>query len=87
MAIGRIDEIAATLDVLPRTICFYRTPSYKKRAKRYKPENVIDVLLAEECECELCDRDAVCFGMDETGEDVPMCKECYENECGWGNTG
>lgn len=85
--VGRIEEIAAALGVLPGTIRFYRTPAYKKRASRYKAKHVIDVLRADECECELCEQDAVCFGMDETGEDVPMCGACYENECGWGNTG
>lgn len=87
VTVGHLDEIAERLGVLPETIYFYRTPSYKKRAKGYKPENVIDVLRADECECELCERDAVRFGMDDAGEDVPMCEVCYENECGWGNTG
>ena len=78
LSIGTAEEISEEMNIKVETLYFYRSPSYKKRAETYKPENLIEVLRAHECECELCEEDAVIFGIDNYGEEIPVCEACYQ---------
>lgn len=79
LSMGTAEEISEEMNIKVDTLYFYRSPSYKKRAEAYKPENLIEVLLAHECECELCEEDAVIFGTDEYGEEMPVCEACHQS--------
>lgn len=87
LSIGTAHQIAEELNIKPRTFYFYRSPAYKRRASTYKPENIIEILRAHECECELCEEDAVIFGTDEYGEEIPVCETCHQTLWKGGRTG
>ena len=46
--IGTIDEIAEKENVLPKTIKFYGTPTYKKRRKNSKDNNYRSVVCLDD---------------------------------------
>lgn len=51
ICIGTVQECAQHLGVLPRTILFYKAPSYRKRvASRKKARNYLTVTALEEAE-------------------------------------
>lgn len=86
VAAGTIRELAEELGVKESTLHWYRSPAYRRRAAGYEPNRVVDVILVHEYGCSLCEAPAARVGLDVDGEPAPMCRACYEEECGWGVT-